>query len=92
MIWQAVIYFTACFTVLNLWLVAQLRALRHSDDESRKGRVVLKGLVAHFAFSLLVLIVYHRFIYQATMGEALIGLSLYGASFVAFIAAAMKVR
>ena len=92
MIVQALVYFVVCFTVLNLWLVSQLKGLSDSGDEPKKGRVVLKGLVAHFGFSILVLIVYHQLIYRDNTAEVLVALAIYLVSFIHYVAAATRVK
>jgi hypothetical protein len=92
LILSAILYFATGFTVLNLWLTAQLKGLRHSEDEVGKSRTVLKGLVAHFVISLLILVVYRQLLYQGRTIEVITALSVYCISFVAYIAGAMKVK
>lgn len=89
---KALGYFAICFTVYNLWLMAELRSAARSEDEVRKGRVLLKGIVTHFAYSLLIIIVYYKFIYTGSRMEVLIAMGVYIVSLIQYVAAASRMK
>ena len=88
--WKAVLYFSACFALLNFLLLARLARLRGSTDEKKKSKEVLGGMVAHFVSSFLVIAIYYFLLYDGAKAHAIVALAAYGASLAHYAVRASK--
>ena len=85
-------YYTLTFTMVTMWLLFRLRQVMYANDESLIGKVLLKGMVWHFVYSLIILMVYWKAFYQEEVGEVWMALMAYSISFIVYIRAALMVK